>query len=52
MILAFDPGVNSIVALALLALQAKRRVGELIAGAQVADIAGRPGVTLGENPTY
>lgn len=48
-LLAFDPGVNSVVALALLALQAERRVGELIAAAHVADIARRLGVTLGEN---
>jgi hypothetical protein len=45
--LAFDPGVNSVVALALLALQAERRVGELLAAAQVADIARRLGVKLG-----
>ena len=50
-VLAFDPGVNSVVALALLALQAERRVGEWIAAAQVADIARRLGVTLGENHT-
>ncbi|MEX0985015.1 MAG: hypothetical protein WD096_08195 [Actinomycetota bacterium] len=48
-VLSFDPGVNSVVALALLALQAERRVGEWIAAAQVADIARRLGVTLGEN---
>ena len=49
--LAFDPGVNSIVALALLALQAERRVGEWMAAAQVVDIARRLGVILEENPT-
>lgn len=47
--LAFDPGVNSVVALALLALQAERRVGEWMAAAQVLDIARRLGVTLEEN---
>jgi hypothetical protein len=49
--LAFDPGVNSIVALALLALKAERHVGELFAAAQVFDIARRLGVTLEENPS-
>nr|MBA2601619.1 hypothetical protein [Actinomycetota bacterium] len=34
--LPFDPGVDSVVALALLALQAERRVGEMLAAAQVA----------------
>lgn len=48
-VLAFDPGVNSVVALALLALQAERRVGEWMAAAQVVDIARRLGVRLGEN---
>jgi hypothetical protein len=32
-ILAFDPGFNSAVALALLMLQAERRIGELVAAA-------------------
>jgi hypothetical protein len=49
--LAFDPGVDSVVALALLALQAERRVGEWMAAAQVLDIARRLGVTLEENHT-
>lgn len=49
--LAFDPGVNSVVALALLALQAECRVGEWMVAAQVLDIARRLGVTLEENPT-
>jgi hypothetical protein len=48
-VLGFDPGVNSVVALALLALQSERRVGEWMAAAQVADIARRLGVTLGED---
>lgn len=48
-LLGFDPGVDSIVALALLALKAERRVGEWMAAAQVADIARRLGVKLEEN---
>ncbi len=48
-VLAFDPGVNSAMALALHALQAERRVGEWMAAAQLADIARRLGVTLGED---
>lgn len=51
LVLGFDPGVNSIVALALLALQAERRVGEWMAAAQVAGIARRLGVTLEGNHT-
>jgi hypothetical protein len=46
--LAIDPGVDSVFALALLALQAERRVGEWLAAAQIEDIARRLGVTLGE----
>jgi hypothetical protein len=49
--LAIDPGVDSVYALALLALQAERRVGEWMAAAQVMDIARRLGVTLGETDT-
>ena len=49
MFLAVDPGVDSVFALALLALQAERCAGEWVAGAQVLDIARRLGVTLEEN---
>ena len=47
--LAIDPGFDSVVALALLALQAERAVGERAAAARDADIAGRLGVTLEED---
>jgi hypothetical protein len=49
--LGVDPGVDSVFALALHALQAERRVGEWAAAAQVLDIARRLGVTLGGNHT-
>lgn len=48
-VLAVDPGFDSVSALALHALQAERRVGEWMVAAQVFDIARRLGVNLEEN---
>ncbi len=50
-ILGVDPGVDSVGALALVALKAERRAGEFVAAVQVAEIARRLGATLEENDT-